>query len=49
MASLSPDENVLLSPPESSILQSVTITADHSVSITKAYRTPIKIHGMMGS
>src|ERR687885_734029 len=49
LASLSPGEKVLLSPPESSILQSVTVTADHGVSITKAYRTPIKIPGMMGS
>jgi hypothetical protein len=49
LASLSPGEKVLLSPPDSSALQSVTVTADHGVSITKAYRTPIKIPGMMGS
>jgi hypothetical protein len=49
LAFLSPGEKVLLSPPESSTLQSITITADHGVSITKAYRTPIKIPGMMGS
>jgi hypothetical protein len=49
LASLSPGEKVLLSPPEGSTLQSVTVTADHGVSITKAYRTPIKIPGMMGS
>src|SRR5918912_1339371 len=49
LASLSPGEKVLLSPPESSALQSVTVTADHGVSVTKAYRTPIKIPWMMGS
>ena len=49
LASLSPGEKALLSPPESSALQSVTVTADHGVSITKAYRIPIKIPGMMGS
>ena len=49
LASLTPGEKVLLSPPEGSTLQSVTVTADHGVSITKAYRTPIKIPGMMGS
>ena len=49
LASLSPGEKALLSPPESSALQSVTVTADHGVSITKAYRSPIKIPGMMGS
>jgi hypothetical protein len=40
---------VLLSPPENSTLQSVTVTADHGLSVTKAYRIPIKIPGMMGS
>ena len=49
LVSLSPGEKALLSPPESSVLQSVTVTADHGVSITKDYRTPIKIPGMMGS
>jgi hypothetical protein len=49
LSSISPGEKVLLSPPEGSTLQSVTVTADHGVSITKAYRTPMKIPGMMGS
>ena len=49
LAFLSPGEKALLSPPESSALQSVMITADHGVSITKAYRIPWKIPGMMGS
>ena len=49
LAFLSPGEKVLLSPPESSALKSVTVTADHGMSVTKAYRTPIKIPGMMGS
>src|SRR6185437_7178819 len=35
LASLSSGEKALLSPPESSALQSVTVTADHGVSITK--------------
>ena len=47
LAYLSPGEKVLLSPPESSELQSVTVTADHGLSTTKAYRTAIKIPGMM--
>ena len=46
---LSPGEKALLSPPENSPLQSVTVTADHGLIITKAYRTPIKIPGMMSS
>jgi hypothetical protein len=49
LVSLSPGEKVLLSPPDNSMLQSVTVTADHGLSVTKAYRTPLKIPGMMGS
>jgi len=49
LISLSPGEKVLLSPPENSSLQSVTVTADHGVAVTKDYRTPLKIPGMMGS
>ena len=49
LALLSPGEKVLLSPPENSPLQSVTVSADHGLSLTKAYRSPFKIPGMMGS
>ncbi|MGA9171809.1 MAG: hypothetical protein WBZ20_16850 [Nitrososphaeraceae archaeon] len=49
LALLSPGEKVLLSPPENSPLQSVTVMADHSLNVTKTYRTPFKIPGMMGS
>ncbi len=49
LSSISPGEKVLLSPPDNSPLQSVTVTADHGLSLTKAYRTPWKIPGMMGS
>jgi hypothetical protein len=48
--SLAPGAKIILSPPENSPLESVTVTAaDQGVSITKDYRTPIKIPGMMGS
>jgi hypothetical protein len=49
LTSLSPVENAMLSPPENSTLKSVTVTADHGLSVTKDYRTPLKIPGMMGS
>ena len=49
LISLSPGEKVLLSPPENSSLKSVTVTADHGLVVTKDYRTPFKIPGMMGS
>src|SRR5205085_9587210 len=35
LALLSPGEKVLLSPPENSPLQSVTVRADHGLSVTK--------------
>jgi nitrogen fixation-related uncharacterized protein len=46
---LSPGEKVFLSPPSTSPLKSVTVTADHGISVTKEFRTPIKMPGMMGS
>jgi hypothetical protein len=47
---LAPGAKIMLSPPENSPLKSVTVTAaDQNLSITKDYRTPIKIPGMMGS
>jgi hypothetical protein len=49
IASLSPGEKVLLSPPSNSPLKSVTVTTDQGLSVTKDYRTPIKLPGMMGS
>jgi hypothetical protein len=49
LVSLSPGEKALLSPPDNSPLQSVAVTAAHGLSVTKTYRTPWKIPGMMGS
>jgi len=48
LASLSPGQNAMLSPPSevpSFSLKSVTVTADHGIIVTKGYRTPIKIPG----
>jgi hypothetical protein len=39
----------MLSPPDNSSLKSVTVIADHGLMVTRAYRTPMKIPGMMGS
>ena len=49
IASLSPGDKVLLSPPDNSPLKSVTVTTSQGLSTTKGYRTPFKIPGMMGS
>ena len=47
--SLPPGQKIMLSPPDNSSLKSVTVIADHGLMVTKAYRTPMKIPGMMGS
>jgi hypothetical protein len=49
LTSLSPGENAMLSPPDNSTLKSVTVKADHGLTVTKDYSTPLKIPGMMGS
>lgn len=49
LTSLSPGENAMLSPPVNATLNSVTVTADHGIIVTKDYRTPLKMPGMMGS
>jgi len=46
---LKPGEKVILSPPVGSDLQQVIVTTDQGIKITKPYRTPINMPGMMGS
>ena len=46
---LKPGEKVILSPSAGSDLQEVTVTTDQGVHVTKPYRTPINMPGMMGS
>ena len=38
-----------LSPPAGSNLERIIVTSDQGINITKEYRTPIKMPGMMGS
>ena len=47
--SIPPGQKIMLSPPDNSSLKSVTVIADHGLMVTRAYRTPMKIPGMMGS
>lgn len=47
--SISPGQKLLLSPPENSPLDFVTVTTSEGLNLTKMYRTPIKLPGMMGS
>jgi hypothetical protein len=44
-----PGQKFPVSPPEGTQLRTVTVTADHGINITKEYRRPIKLPGMMGS
>ena len=46
---LQPGERVILSPSEGGDLQEVTVTTDQGINVTKPYRTPINMPGMMGS
>ena len=46
---LKPGEKVILSPSAGSDLQEVTVTTDQGINVTKHYRTPINMPGMMGS
>jgi hypothetical protein len=47
--SISPGQKLLLSPPENVPLNFVTVTTSEGLNLTKTYRTPIKLPGMMGS
>jgi hypothetical protein len=46
---MQPGETLTMSPPENVQLDSVTVTAEPGIKIVQAYRTPIKLPGMIGS
>jgi hypothetical protein len=49
LGTLSPGQKVILSPPADNPLQFVTVSADNGIMVTKQYRIPPKMPGMMGS
>lgn len=49
LGTLIPGQKVILSPPENNSLHIVSVSADNVVSVTKEYRIPPKMVGMMGS
>lgn len=49
IASIKPGDKILVSPPPDNSMQFVMITADNDIFVNKAYRTPPKMIGMMGS
>jgi hypothetical protein len=46
---INPGEKIYLSPPEGSRLDKVEVTANEGINVTKEYRRPIKLPGMIGS
>ena len=46
---LEPGDKILLSPPSEDSMEFVMVSADNDIFVSKAYRTPPKMVGMMGS
>jgi len=46
---LEPGQRYPLSPPPGSNLDRIILTTDEGLNVTKEYRSPIKVPGMMGS
>ncbi len=49
LGTLDAGEKVILSPPDENEMKFVQVTADPDIFVSKAYRTPPKMVGMMGS
>ena len=49
LGTLKPGQKIIVSPPSENEMQFVMVTADEGIFVNKAYRTPAKMPGMMGS
>jgi len=49
LGTLKPGQAIILSPPQGNSLQYVIVKADGDIYVSKAYREPIAMPGMMGS
>ena len=49
LGTLQPGQKILVSPPAENDLLFVMVTADEGILVNKAFRTPLKMPGMMGS
>ncbi len=49
ISKLDPGQKMSLSPPSGSNLEKVMVSSDEGLNITKEYRAPIKLPGMIGS
>ncbi len=49
LGTLTPGQKIIISPPPDNALEFVMVTAEEGILVSKAYRIPIKLPGMMGS
>ena len=49
LGTLTTGQKIIISLPPDNALEFVMVTADEGIFVSKAYRTPIKMPGMMGS
>ena len=49
LGTLKPGQDAIISPPQGNSLQYVIVTSDEGVYVSKVYREPIAMPGMMGS
>jgi len=49
LGTLNPGEKIIVSPPQDNPMEFVMVSADEGVFVSKAYRSPSKMPGMMGS
>lgn len=49
IGTLDPGEKIILSPPSDNKMEFVQVSADPDIFVNKAYRSPPKMVGMMGS
>ena len=46
---IEPGQTIILSPPQGALLKTVSVFTGEGISIDKAFRSPIKMPGMIGS
>ena len=49
LGTLKPGQSIIVSPPQGNSLQYVIVSADPEIYVSKVYREPIAMPGMMGS
>ena len=49
LGTLTPGLKIIVSPPPENEMEFVMVTSNEGILVSKAYRTPVKMPGMMGS